>query len=135
MAKLALGLNLNVSGYRIAPRDKLNPNVAAVGDENMYLLSPPEADIAPRVLKERDSLGGGYKFINDPVKTRNNLGVRFSTEEITEQEAVDDSNIITKDEIIRELNLVSGLQMSGANKSGNLTKPAITKELVDHISK
>lgn len=58
----------------------------------------------------------------------------FDNKDQDDNHLVDESNIITRDEIIKELNLASGAQM-GSDGDGSLTKAAITKELTDNISK
>jgi len=134
MAKLAKGLELQITGFRIAPRDPNNPLVAAVGEDNLFQ-QPPMYEPKPRVLKEKPGMGGGFKVHEETLKTRQSRIESFNVDIQEEQQIADDSNIVTRDEIIKELNLTTGTQIGSEVKHGSLTKAAITKELVNSLSK
>ena len=134
MAKLAQGLDLNITGFRIGPRDPNNPSVAAVGQDNFFYQKPPEVAILPKVLKGRDVLGGGYKFPKESLKARAELAGKLNDNLLNDSEHLDDT-ILLQDQIINDLNLIPGAHPGADNKSGSLTKAALTKDLTENITK
>jgi len=135
MAKLAQGLDLQVSGFRIAPRDSSNPHVAAIGEDKYFFQRPTFEEFKPKILKEKIGLGGGFKIQEETLKSKAHHPENLFTDETNEDLLMDDSNIITRDEIIKELNLATGTNFGTEGKDGQLTKAAITKELVDNLTK
>jgi hypothetical protein len=135
MAKLAEGLDLQVYGFRIAPRDPKNPHVAAVGDDRYFFEKPPVYEMHPKILKEKPGLGGGFKIQEEMLKSKHHQNDNLYAHETEEDVLIDESNIITRDEIIKELNLAAGTSFGTEGKDGQLTKAAITKDLVDNLTK
>ena len=135
MAKLAKGLDLQITGYRVAPRDPLDPSKPESG-ENAYMFErTTDYTIKPRVMKEKLGFGGGYKMQSKTIKSKQTRGNILTIENTDENQIADDNNILTRDEIIKELNLTAGTQIGGDGKQGSLTKAAITKDLVESLSK
>ena len=135
MARLAKGLDLQVTGYRVAPRDPMDPSKPASGEDTYMFDRTADYTIKPRVLKEKLGFGGGYKIQSETMKSKQTRGDILTTENTDENQIGDDSNILTRDEIIKELNLTAGAQIGGDGKQGSLTKVGITKDLVESLSK
>lgn len=135
MAKLAQSLDLQVNGFRIAPRDSNNPRVAAVGEDRAFTQMPPSYEVKPKVLKEKPGMGGGFKIHEETLKYGQNTKDSYYIDETHEDHLVDESNILTRDEIIKELNLGAGAQIGTEGKDGSLTKASLANELVENISK
>lgn len=135
MAKLAQDLDLHVAGFRIAPRDVNNPLVAAIGEDKAFFPMPPSYEVRPKILKERPGMGGGFKIPEELLHSKHAKNENLYTDDTHEDHLVDESNILTRDEIIKELNLASGHQLGTEGKDGSLTKTAIANELIDNITK
>ena len=135
MAKLATNIDLVISGMRMGARDPTNPYIAAVGEDKQFYNQPPSYELKPKVLKERPDMAGGFKIPEEILQNRNLYKEKLDTEGTEEIELQDDSNIITKDEIIKELNLTSAANAAGEGSGDSLTKRAMANELVDSIAK
>ncbi|CAI2361627.1 unnamed protein product [Moneuplotes crassus] len=134
MAKLATNIDLLISGMRVGRRDPDNPTIAAVGEDKAFFSKPPSYEIQPKILKKRPDMAGGFKIPEEIMKNRNSNNQRMDTDGTEEYELQDESNIITKDEIIKELNLASGAHPSG-EAEGSFTKKGLANDLVDSITK
>ena len=135
MAKLATNIDLVISGMRVGPRDPHNPSVAMIGEDKKFNSLPQTYEIKPKILKNRPDMAGGFRIPEEIMKNRISMNENLETDGTEEYELQDESNIITKDEIIKELNLASGTNPVGENTGGSLTKRSLAKDLVDNITK
>jgi hypothetical protein len=134
MAKLATNLDLNISGYKVKPGVGSNPLVSTTGEDKETFSLLPSYEIKQKMLQNRYDMAGGFKIPKESFDENKDQYENEYTHHPHEDDYNDESNIFTRDEIIKELNLRSNSQ-PGDEIKGSLTKTSLANELVDNITR
>ena len=79
-------------------------------------------------------MGGGFKFPKESLKHRVDLTSNIDQNYLNDSDGLDET-IILQDQVMNDLNLLSGAHLGADIKGGSLTKAAITKDLTENITK